>query len=113
MNIGIDLSITQVNQAGTAVYAGNLAAALDPYVTLTKFQVNQRRNMNDRKTMRSRLDTLRRDLLWTHFVLPQQIYRSKIDLLHMPANIVPWLAPCPTVVTILDTAVFQRPDHFP
>lgn len=115
MRVGIDLSITQVNQAGTAVYAANLIEsmqALEAAPDLTIFKVKRARNMEAPKTLWSRGDTLYRDLLWNHVVLPRRARESRVDILHMPANFAPLKAPCPTVVTIHDTAVMDRPGEF-
>lgn len=116
MKIGIDLSIARVNQAGTGIYARNLVNALqglEEAPGLQLFAVNQRHDMGARKTIRSRLNTLYRDLVWTHMQLPYQVKRSEIDLLHMPANVVPFIAPVPTIVTILDTTILRTPHYFP
>lgn len=114
--IGIDLSITNINQAGTGVYASNLIVALRQVGKehdYRIFQVRQHRDMSSRKTLRSRLKTIYRDVVWMHGVLPWQVSRSKVEILHMPANVMPLLSPCPTVVSILDTTVLQFPRNFP
>src|SRR5688500_5819471 len=116
MRIGFDLSITNVNQAGTSIYAQNLVKALQQLDTQDQylsFAVNQHRKMGETKTWRSRLATIYRDLVWTHMVLPKQVAGKGIDLLHMPANIVPVYSPCRTVVFIHDTIVFESPEKFP
>jgi glycosyltransferase involved in cell wall biosynthesis len=41
-----------------------------------------------------------------------QVNHADVEILHMPANVIPLLQPCPTVVTILDTTVFQAPRKF-
>lgn len=115
MRIGIDLSITQINQAGTGIYARSLVQALHELDTGDEyhlFAVNQQRDMARQKTLRTRFDTLYRDLIWTHGLLPHKVRRAGIDLLHMPANVIPMRPPCPTVVTILDTTIFKTPRHF-
>ncbi len=116
MKIGIDLSIARVNQAGTGIYAQSLADSLiklecGPQIHV--FAVNQRHDMAAGKTIRSRLDTLYRDLIWMHMLLPYQVKRANIDILHMPANVVPFISKVPTAVTILDTTIMHTPQHFP
>lgn len=117
MRIGFDRSIVHINQAGSAIYAGSLFQALAQAVcapdVMFPLEVKQRRDMAAPKTVRTRLDTLYRDLVWTHLVLPWQARRAKLSLLHMPANVVPAWSPCPTVVSILDTTIFQSPQNFP
>ena len=116
MRVGIDLSVTNISQAGTTVYARNLAEALgsslDADSTLHVFAVGQHRDMATRKTLRSRAETVYRDLVWTHLILPCLALREKVDVLHMPANVIPVFSPCPTVVTIHDTTVLQAPNRF-
>lgn len=114
--IGIDLSVANINQAGTAIYACSLVDALRHLDTKNEYQifaVKQQRDMSKRKTLRTRLKTICRDIVWTHGILPWQVHRAKVDILHMPANVIPLLSPCPTVVTILDTTILQTPRNFP
>ncbi len=118
MNIGFDLSISRVNQAGTGVYAGKLAEALARRETagpdaFTFFSVGQQREMSAPKTARSRLATLYRDIVWLHVLLPFQARRSSVDVLHAPAGIAPLHAPCPVVVSILDTVAFRMSSSLP
>lgn len=115
MKIGIDLSIANINQAGSGIYARNLVDALQHLDTDDEYQVfavKQHRDMARRKTLRTRMDTIYRDIVWTHGFLPWQAYRANVDILHMPANVIPILPSCPTVVTILDTITVQFPRHF-
>lgn len=115
MRIGIDISVTEINQAGTAVYTSNLVNSLKRGEDQPKyhlFSANLPRKMGEKKTMGSRLDTLYRDLIWTHIILPRQARRARLDVLHMPANIIPVRVSCPTVVTILDTTVLESPQNF-
>src|SRR5258708_31323498 len=103
MRIGIDLSITALNQAGSAVYAASLFDALQsvgPEHAYQVFSVGHQRTMGTRKSLTSRAKVLYHDLLWTHGLLPLQVARSKIDVLHMPAYIIPALKSRPTVGTI-------------
>jgi glycosyltransferase involved in cell wall biosynthesis len=115
MRIAIDMSIAQINQAGTGIYAASLARALQKTDTDNHyrfFSVNQQRDMSSRKSLLTRLDTLYRDLIWTHVQLPLQVAKHGVDLLHMPANVIPLIQPCRTVVTILDAIVLQFPESF-
>lgn len=116
MRIGIDLSVTNINQAGTGVYASSLINALRQINTEHEycvFQVKQHHDMSSRKTWRSRLETIYRDIVWMHGILPWRVKQAKIDLLHMPANIIPLHSSCPAVVFIHDTIIFNSPQDFP
>lgn len=115
MNIGIDISVLNINQAGSATYVNNLINGLKEIIPdgeLKLFAVNHHRDMSTRKSFRSRVETIYRDIFWTHFVLPQKALRSKVDVLHIPVNVMPVFPPCPTVFTILDTTVLQTPRNF-
>ncbi len=115
IKIGIDLSITRTNQAGTAMYAGRLAEALrriDAEHDYHIFADETRRQMGQGKTLRSRAEVVYHDLIWNHVILPGKARRAGIDLLHMPANIMPVFSPCPTVVSIQDTLPVTMPQHF-
>lgn len=50
---------------------------------------------------------------WEQAALPVLARRASVDILHGPVNVVPLLAPCPTVVTIHDLAFLRRPELVP
>lgn len=62
-----------------------------------------------------RWDTQRplRRILWEQTVLPLLCQQARLDLLHATVNISPWLAPCPTVVTVHDLSFLHYPRAFP
>lgn len=116
MKIGIDLSILNVNQAGTATYVNNLAKALkivDNENDYLFFAVKHYHSMSRHKTFRTRMETIYRDLLWTHGVLSYKTLLAKVDILHMPANIIPIVTSCPTIVTLHDTIILKETQIFP
>ena len=112
LRIGFDLTVANVDQAGTGIYARSVFDAmrdLDDGTSLVGFAGAPPRAMDAPKTAASRLETLRRDLLWTHVLLPIHAARAKVDLLHVPTSVIPLVRPCPTVVTVLGTTVLDRP----
>lgn len=116
MRIGIDVSVLDINQAGSAVYAAGLINALKKIIhkeELVFFSAGHIRDMSTKKTVRSRMETLYRDMIWTHIVLPYQSQKRGIDILHMPANICPIYSHCPIVVTIFDITSLVKPQDFP
>lgn len=116
MKIGIDISASKVSQAGTAIYMTSLVKALQNYDTENDylvFAVNHQRDMSTQKSWRTRFNTVYRDIVWTHGILPWKVSQERVDLLHMPANKIPLLSPCKTVVSILDTTILQFPEKFP
>jgi len=46
-------------------------------------------------------------------VLPQLAHQERLDVFHAPANVMPLLMPCPTVVTIHDVLVLRHPEATP
>ncbi|HVN53912.1 MAG TPA: glycosyltransferase family 1 protein [Anaerolineaceae bacterium] len=116
MRIGFDRTFAEINQAGTGIYVDSLARALVNRAdndTVRFFSAGQFRDLSKPKTLRTRMDTLYRDLIWMHLILPIQARKTYIDLLHMPANLCPIYSPCPVVLTILDTIIYQNPNNFP
>lgn len=116
MRIGIDLSIAAINQAGTGIYIKRLVEAfehLQKPETFVYFSVKHQRDMSAPKTYRTRINTVYRDLIWMHTILPLQTRRAGVKVLHMPAGIIPYFPPKPVVLTILDTILFQTPERFP
>ena len=116
MRIGIDVSVLEINQTGSAVYAAGLINALKKIVDkeeLVFFSTGHVKDMSATKTIRSRMETLYRDIIWTHLVLLYQTQKWGIDVLHMPANICPLYSYCPIVVTILDITSLLKPQNFP
>lgn len=115
MKIGYELSAPQVNQAGTGIYALRLfetLQALNPENTYRVFASHLKRFMGKRKNIAARLGTLYHDLWWNQVLLPWLVARSDVGVFHLPANVGPLLAPRPTVVSVLDMAVFRFPAYF-
>ncbi|MEP7288285.1 MAG: glycosyltransferase family 1 protein [Chloroflexota bacterium] len=115
MKIGIDTSIININQAGSGIYVNQLTNALqmnhEHHYAL--FSPSSTRDMSQPKTLRSRLGTIYRDVVWTHVLLPLKARHTKVDILHVPSPVMPLKAPCPTVISILDTTILQTPKKFP
>ncbi|MFC1959440.1 glycosyltransferase family 4 protein [Chloroflexota bacterium] len=116
MRIGIDLSITKINQAGTGIYAASIYSALqalDTAHTFVPFIINRERAMGQPKTLVSRIGTLYQDLIWGQALVPFQAARHKVDLLHIPTGLAPLVKNCPTVLSIMDVSVLKMPQYFP
>ena len=52
------------------------------------------------------------DLFYMHCWVPGSALLKNVDLIHCPANIVPILSPCLTVVTILDMLFVRYPESY-
>lgn len=49
--------------------------------------------------------------LWReHVLLPMACRREKVDLLHCPKSAIPFISPCPTVVTLHDLIPLRHPE---
>ncbi|MFC1959441.1 glycosyltransferase family 4 protein [Chloroflexota bacterium] len=116
MRIGIDLSITKINLAGTGIYTAGLYAAmqnLDTEHTLIALSNYKNPVTRKPKTLAARLGALQQDLLWGQILLPWQTARQKIDLLHVPTGLAPVVPTSPIVLSILDVLVLTMPENFP
>lgn len=115
MRIAIDITSSRINQAGTSVYINNLIGSMQKLPTGHDFfllEVGHSRDMSKPKTLKTRLNTLYRDIIWTHGRLPLLVKKMNCDLLHMPANIIPITPPRRTIVTMHDTTVMRLPKNF-
>lgn len=116
MKVALDTTSAYLNQAGSGLYVRMLQTHLPQWAPDNSyffFHIEQQRDMQDRKTIRNRFDTLYRDLIWANKVVPEIVITSAADVLHMPVNTIPFKKPCPTVVTIHDTTVLKTPHFFP
>ena len=52
-------------------------------------------------------------VLYEQVILPILMWRCKIDILHSPASVSPFVLPCPSVVTIHDVTPFVFPELTP
>lgn len=116
MRIAVDVTPAQINQAGTGIYVKNLVQAIknlqvpDEIYTIS---LDKYRDMSQVKTIRTRLETLYRDIIWTNIDIPFRIRQIGCELLHMPANVAPIFVSCRMVATIHDTTVLLFPKKFP
>jgi glycosyltransferase involved in cell wall biosynthesis len=87
--------------------------AAAPYVVFT--QQEQHLQRPDFTVVPSRWPTENRlaRIGWEQVVWPWLAWRYDLALLHSMAFVTPWLAPCPTVVTVYDLSFMHYPDSFP
>jgi len=52
-------------------------------------------------------------IAWEQFIAPAALLHDQVDVLFCPLNVVPLLAPCPTVVTVHDLAFLRFDLHKP
>ncbi len=116
MKVGMDMSFARFNKAGLGTYVRGLLEGFNQInhpCDFHYFDVMQERDDSKPKTLRTRVDTLYRDLLWMNFILPVQAKRMGVEMLHMPAFYIPMFKPAPTVVTIHDMVWYDHPEYFP
>lgn len=111
VRIGIETSVLRMNRAGSGLYTRNLVAHLqslcsDQRLFLYAF------GTDGTSTYRKRLETVIRDTLWMHLVLPLKIRRDRIDVFHATTLSAPLTIPCRTVLTVLDLIVVSHPEWF-
>jgi len=115
VRVGIDLSVAGSNPAGTGIHGHLLVRAIkqvgDDEEIIT-FSAPRGHQLGERRTPRSRLNTLYVDLIWRNIILPKLALDQRIDILHMPAYFAPFHKSFPTVVTMFDMTPFLRPSDF-
>lgn len=113
MRVGIDTSILNRPQAGSATYVRELTRGLE--ASSDTLELVRFRGPVPRKGSSSGASKVRNflaELTWLHLVLPVRAYRARISVLHMPTNVSPILAPCPVVTTIHDANIRRVPDSY-
>jgi glycosyltransferase involved in cell wall biosynthesis len=124
VKIGINLLWLVPGRAGgLETYVRGLVGGLESvaadaeFILFTNPQVHQsfeRLQPNFRRVLYpipSRPTALR--LLSEQLILPLLARRARVDVLHGPANMVPILAQCPTVMTLHDLHFFELPEILP
>jgi glycosyltransferase involved in cell wall biosynthesis len=51
-------------------------------------------------------------LLWSHTYFPYMLSKKKFDVVHSPAFVVPFICPCPSVITFYDVTHLKFPEDF-
>lgn len=108
--IGIDLSVTDRVKTGTSVYAIHLYQSLVGLdQDLFTFIPLKAPRPLPRKNILTKFCNLSIELLWLNVLLPLQIHRHNLDLLHMPANIISPPVRRPQICTIHDAHFITNP----
>src|SRR4051812_38941708 len=106
LTVAWDDSLARRDKGGTGVYASRLRERF-----LQSDEVNLLVMEGWQRSQNRGVGTLS-DLLWTHAYLPAKLLQLKPDLLHSPAFIAPYAAPCPLVVTVHDVTFLLYASHF-
>jgi glycosyltransferase involved in cell wall biosynthesis len=51
-------------------------------------------------------------LMWSHTYFPYRLLLEKFEVIHSPAFVVPFICPCPSVVTFYDVTHLKFPEDF-
>lgn len=108
--IVFDMTFADKSLTGTRVYAGQLQSAVQSnrdYEVLTVSAAS-----SSRSYARGDLLSGMRNVFWLQWSLPWKLRSLKADLVHAPAFLSPWFAPCPVVLNVLDTIYLLRPADF-
>jgi len=112
LRVAFDNSLTGRNRTGSGVYVSELLSRLNshPELKLHVFSGPNWSNGHAGPVVKGLRSAGR--LFWAQCYLPFSLHRSRFDLLHSPAFILPAVCPCPAVVTVLDVVVDLYPGDF-
>jgi glycosyltransferase involved in cell wall biosynthesis len=111
--IAIDVSIIDRDKAGTNVYVTELVNAIkdiDPE-DLILVILHGPRPVKSSNLLTSIINGLIR-LFWSDILIPLLVLKFKIEVLHCPANTIPFYSPCKIVVTIHDATPIKSPETY-
>ncbi len=111
--VGIDTSVLDRSQTGTAVYVKKLIEGIrNSNGNQLELVLLRGPKPVKRKNILTKFINLGIELFWLHLKLPYVATKLKLDLLHMPANLCSVLAPCPRITSILDANFMRYPETY-
>lgn len=111
MNVAIDLSSSNHTKTGTYHYSLQLINELKKDKEISLIVFNGPKLLKSKGKIQKILNAII-EIIYLHLILPLMCMIKKVDVLHMPANIVPIWSTCPTVVTLHDLSVIRFPEKF-
>jgi len=118
LRVAWDNSLVRRNATGTGVYAAQLTRELAklPEVDLEFFEgwdpEERKQGEFGRRGFLARARRAASWAAWSHLYFPFRLRRDRFDVVHSPAFGIPFLCPCPSVVTVYDVLHRIYPDHF-
>ncbi len=119
MRVGLDgRALTSATRSGVENYVVSLLRALaelDERPDITAYLDREIADPDLEGALRAgRIDTaiLRAPRGWLQVALPWRLWRDRVSLVHLPSTIVPFLMPCPAVVTVHDLAFRHYPQTY-
>ena len=119
MKIGIDVSCLAKQRTGIGIYTYNLIENLlkidnsGEYCFFSASSFNLNVYSKSSKKVFSCFPKKYTTVFWEQLLLPLLIKREKIDLLHSPNYVSPYLSRVSTVITVYDLSAFMFPDTHP
>ena len=108
--IGIDASRSNLREkTGTEWYSRNIISALAELECRPHLRLYYREETEEQAWKNTSTVWIRRRRLWTHVGLSQEMRRSPIDALFVPAHVIPRTSPRATVVTVHDIGFRYEP----
>ena len=109
--IGIDASRSNLRErTGTEWYSANIISALADLECRPDLKLYLRERPEGPGHQRVSFTWIQRRRLWTQLGLSQEMKRSPVDALFVPAHVIPRHRPRATVVTIHDVGFRHEPD---
>jgi glycosyltransferase involved in cell wall biosynthesis len=117
LRVAWDNSLARRNPTGGGVYATQLIRELNanPAVELKVFEgwdSARRAGEFGNQGVWARAKRGLNGLLWSHTYFPYRVRKEKFDVVHSPAFVVPFICPCPSVVTFYDVTHLKFPEDF-
>jgi len=117
VRVAWDNSLARRNPTGGGVYATQLIRELkaNPGVDLKIFEGWDAKRQPGEFGSQSILARAKRGLnglFWSHTYFPYMVRKEKFDVVHSPAFVVPFICPCPSVVTFYDVTHLKFPEDF-
>jgi glycosyltransferase involved in cell wall biosynthesis len=119
VRVGIDgRALASSTQSGVENYVRKLARALAKLDEKPEIIAYTDRALPDRGVegllQQGGIETkvIRAPRGWLQVALPWRLWRDRVDLTHLPSTIVPFLVPCPAVVTVHDLAFRHYPQTY-
>jgi len=117
VRVAWDNSLARRNPTGGGVYATQLIRELQatPGVKLKIFEGWDAKRQPGEFGSQSILARAKRGLnglFWSHTYFPYRVRKENFDVVHSPAFVVPFICPCPSVVTFYDVTHLKFPEDF-
>jgi len=111
--VAIDMTVMDRVKTGSAVYVAELLQAIEQ-LQPADLEVIPLRGPGfiKRKSLLTKFINLGIELWWLHLRLPHLVKQLRIELLHMPANMIPFRVACACVVTIHDANFMKLPEAY-